>query len=598
MNFFDIFAEPWYQQSAALFILFIGLILFMKNRYRYDVVALFIMIATIVLGILPYEDALANFGHHAVIIVGSMFIMSQALVQSGIVDLIVGRISFLVNRPVLALAFLVVVVTLISGFVNNIGALAMVMPIAIHLAHKSGTPIAFYLLPMAFASHLGGFLTLIGTPRNILVSDFRAEAVGTGFQMFDFLPVGGVIALVGAIFLVIFTWLFQPRTRTNHYTDDGERTYLTEVMLRPNSALVHKTVKQFHTLAKKQVTIVSIFRNRTPLSYADDTLLHEDDIICLKGTEEALAMVTKKYLLQLTGLRALEQFVTNEDDHISIEVVVPLYAKIVGKTWNEISFKDRFGTNFIGLFRPNFTPTNVLSETKLRGNDIILLHGRRESVMEMIHTFALLPIANTSLQLGKPTTVLATFGIIGSAIAIATLQIAPLVVIFLVAVMALIGFNLISLRSAYESVDWPVLVLLAGMITLGDALIASGTAATLSQGILQLSTMVNPIAILILVIVTTTLMSDYINTTAAAVIMAPVAILIAESLGASVDPFLIAVAIGAGCAFQTPVGHESNALVMQKGGYSFRDFIKIGLPLEILIIAISIPLILIVWPLY
>jgi di/tricarboxylate transporter len=217
--------------------------------------------------------------------------------------------------------------------------------------------------------------------------------------------------------------------------------------------------------------------------------------------------------------------------------------------------------------------------------------------MSTINTFSLLPIANGGIKLGRTRTVLATLAIVISAITLATLQLVPLSMIFIVSVILLIGFNLVSLRGAYESIDWPVLVLLAGMITLGDALIASGTAEIISKSIVDMSHIFTPVTILIVILVTTMLISDYINTTAAAVIMAPIAILVASDIGVSVDPFLIAVAIGASSAFQSPVGHESNAFVMQKGGYQFSDFVKIGLPLEILIVIISVPVILIVWPL-
>lgn len=587
----------WYQQTAILVLLGIGLIMFIKDRFRYDVVALFLMIAIIVLGIIPYEEALANFGHPAVVIVGAMFIMSNALVYSGIIDLIVSRISFLHERPVLSLFCLIVLVALISGFVNNIGALAMVMPIALHLAQKSNTPIAFYLLPIAFASHLGGYLTLIGTPRNILISEYREAATGTPFSMFDFTYVGGAIAVAGIVFITLYAWKFFPRKSTAGTNTPIVRDYVTEVSLTNDSKVLNLSVAKFHTKVRDQVTLVNIFRNNTPLTFTDATLLHEDDVLCLRGNETSLSLIIEKFKLHLTGLRAFEKHVTNADDYISLEVVVPPYAKIANRSWNDIRLQDRFGTNFIGLFRRNFNPLQPLAQTKIHGNDILLLQGRSESVMSTVNAFSLLPLANSTAHLGRTTTILATLSIVLGAIVVATFSVIPLPIVFLLAVALLIGSNLISLRTAYDSIDWPVLMLIAGMITLGDGLVASGAADSLSSGILVLSETLSPVAILVVVLVASMLMSDFINTTASAVIMGPIAVLIATGIGVSVDPFLIAVAIGASSAFLTPVGHESNALVMQKGGYRFSDFTKIGLPLELIIIAVSIPLILIVWPL-
>lgn len=587
----------WYQQTAILLLLGVGLIMFIKDRFRYDVVALFLMIAIIVLGIIPYEEALANFGHPAVVIVGAMFIMSNALVYSGIIDLIVSRISFLHGRPVISLFCLIVLVALISGFVNNIGALAMVMPIALHLAQKSNTPIAFYLLPIAFASHLGGYLTLIGTPRNILISDYREAATGVPFTMFDFTYVGGAIAIAGIIFITLYAWKFFPRKNASGTNNLIVRDYVTEVSLTNDSKVLNLNVAKFHTKVKDQVTLVNIFRNNTPLAFTDATLMHEDDVLCLRGSEESLSLIIEKFKLHLTGLRALERHVTNADDYISLEVLVPPYAKITNRSWDEIRLQDRFGTNFIGLFRRNFNPLQPLAQTKIHGNDILLLQGRTESVMSTVNAFSLLPLANSTAHLGRTTTILATLTIVLGAIVVATFSVIPLPIVFLLAVALLIGTNLISLRAAYDSIDWPVLMLIAGMITLGDGLVASGAAESLSSGILALSETLSPVAILVVVLVASMLMSDFINTTASAVIMGPIAVLIATGIGVSVDPFLIAVAIGASSAFLTPVGHESNALVMQKGGYRFSDFTKIGLPLELIIIAVSIPLILIVWPL-
>jgi di/tricarboxylate transporter len=416
--------------------------------------------------------------------------------------------------------------------------------------------------------------------------------------MFDFTLVGGVIALSGIIYLLLYTWRFVPRHRTQHPQSGFAREYITEVLVRPESAkVIHLDVGKFSQKVKQQVAIVTIFRNNTILPFNESTLIHEDDVLALQGTEEALTAITEKYKLQLTGLRALERYVTNNDEYVSIEAVVPPYSKLINKAWNDVALPERYGTNFIGILRKNFTPRTSLANNPFRAHDIVLLQGRRESVFATITSLALLPLDNTEIRLGRTTTIIGTLIILITTITLASLQIAPIALLFLGSVMALIGFNLISLRQAYESIEWPILVLLAGMITLGDALVASGAANTLASGVVAISQMTSPVAILVIILITTMMMSDFINTTAAAVIMSPIAILIATAMKVSIDPFLIIVAIGASSAFLTPVGHESNALVMQRGGYSFRDFTRMGLPLEIIIALISIPLVLYAWPL-
>jgi len=596
MDWYSGLPVGWWSQLLMVGVLGSALLLFIKDRWRYDVVALLVMIIIIVLGVLPYEIVLANFGHPVVVIVGCMFIISQALVQSGLIDAIVNRLPFLFRQPFLALVVLLILVTILSGFVNNIGALAMVIPVALHIARKNNTPVAFFLLPLAFASHLGGYLTLIGTPRNILISEYRVSATGSPFGMFDFFYVGGVIAIVGLIFIIFYAWRFLPRTSPHVQNNTIERTFLTEVVITSQSKIVDVPVRRLKLRMKDTVSLYEIFRNHDVMYFEENSLIHEGDILQLIGTEDSLTAFIEKNRLVLTGRRSLERNVTNADDYTTLEVVVPPYARLAGHTWDEIQLADRFGTNFIGLFRRHYKTHALLPQTKIIGNDIILLQGRRESLQSTIEHLRLLPIADSDIHLGRTSTIIATTCIVLTAIILASFHVAPLPILFLVAVSVLVGVQLISLKQAYESIEWPVLVLLAGMISLGMALESSGVAGSLADLLLFISNIASPVWLLVAVLIASMLISDFINTTASAVIMAPIAVIVATTLSVSADPFLMAVAIGASSAFLTPVGHESNALVMQKGGYRFSDFTKMGLPLELLIIVFSVPMILWMWP--
>ena len=598
----ELIAVEWYQQVAVLAILTIALLMFMRDYWRYDVVAILVMLGVVAVGALPYESALANFGHPAVVIVASMFIMSRALVQSGLVDALVSRLGFLHSHPIIALLILVILVAFLSAFVNNVGALAMVMPVAIHLARLNGTSIALYLLPLAFASHLGGFMTLIGTPRNLLISDMRLQTTGQGFAMFDFLPVGGVLAILGILFLVLVAWRFLPQRTSADSTAVAEREYTTEVVIPAGKSRIYRyTVADLERINRHSISFARVLRAQAELPVTPALTFMPDDHVIIKGSATALTQFIEKYNLQLSGLRAREWHVTSADDNTTVETIVPPYGSLVGKSWQTLSLPERFGTNFIALARQGYTPLWPLERINLRGGDVLLLRGRIDSIKDTMTATGLLPIntfSSDEIGLGRTRTIFATVSVIVTAIALATLNIVPLALIFLISAVLLIVFDLISLRQAYQSIDVSVLILLAGMITLGDALLTSGVASTLANTMLLLGEMTGPVVLLFLVLIISMFLSDFMNTTASVVIMGPVAVTLALALGVSIDPFLMVVAIGASCAFLTPVGHESNAIVMQKGGYNFRDYMRIGLPLEILIILVTIPLVLTVWPLY
>lgn len=585
------------QQIIVLVILAGGLILFTKNHLRYDITALLLIVAIISSGILSPEEAFANFGHPAIVVVACMFVMSEAFVRSGIIDAIVMRLGALYRHPIVSLGLLIFIVTILSAFINNAGALAIVIPIAIHLAQKSHTPVTVFLLPLAFASHLGGFMTLIGTPRNIIISDFRLQSTGIPYQMFDFLPVGGWLAMIGFVFLVVISWRLVPRRKNPDDTATEARSYTTEVSISALSSVASMTVAAFEKATKHTLTVNAIYRDTSYLSPTPDTSLALGDQLIIVGDITNLTYYTEHFHLTLSGKRAMENHITTNDDHQSVEAIVPPYTKLVGQDWDSIPLRERFGINFIGLCRPDTTLVSPLSATRIWPNDIVLLQGRKASIEETMRDLQLLPLASADITFGRTNRVFSTIGILLIAIILATLNWFSLPVIFLTTCLVLVITNHISLRQAYESIDQTVLILLAGMITLGAALEKSGAAASIATYVLSLSEIAGPIILLCVVLVVTGLFSDIMNSTAAVVTMAPIGILIAESLSVSVDPFLMAVAVGASCAFLTPVGHESNAMVMQRGGYTFKDFFHAGLPLEILILASSIPLILHFWPL-
>lgn len=585
------------EQITVLIILGVSLILFIQDRWRYDVVSLLILLSLILIGSLSYQTAFSNFGHPAIIIVASMFVMARALTQSGIVDSIVGKLTFLHNRPIYALALLIVLCTTISAFVNNVGALVMVMPIAIYLAKKSHTPISVFLLPLAFASHLGGYLTLIGTPRNILISDFREQALGIPYQMFDFFHVGVFIAISGVLFLIFLGWRIIPIRNKEANNDAPIRIYTTEVTVTEKAKITKLTIERMEAATNKTVTVVGLLTEGEVISLVKTYKPRAYDTLLLRGDAESLTQFVEKYDLELTGLRAVESHIASDDEYRTIEAVVTPYATILAKSWDKIALHDRFGVNFIALARRNFEPTKPLADTPLASGDILMLQGRVASIKQTLSSMNCMMVTEEALTLGRTRTMIGTLLVFFGAIILATWGIFPIAPVLLTAAVIMILTNMISIKQAYQSIDVAVLMLLAGMISLGDAIQSSGADETLANLLLSLNGHVGPITMLIVVLIATAFLSDFMNTTAALVVMAPIAITIAQTIGVSIDPFLMIVAIGASSSYITPIGHESNALVMHQGGYKFTDYIRVGLPLEIIEFTVSIPLVLYFWPL-
>lgn len=578
-------------------------VLFMTGKLRYDLVSMLAFLAVIIVGFVSPEEAFYGFAHPAVIIVASMFIVSKALIDSGIIEAVIRRISSrtLEQKPVLQLAILSTLVVIASAFINNIGALAFIMPIAIKMARKADVSPAMFLMPLAFASHIGGFLTLVGSPRNIIVSTFREEAIGESFAFFDFAYVGIGIAVVAVLFLVLVGWRLIPKRKDS--SDVGApfeiENYITEVEIGPDAKVLGDTIKTLRDSIDAQVEVNMLIRSGHKTFHPSNyTVLQEDDVLLIQDNAEALTELVEENGLTLVGNRAVERPRDEDDDMMDIEAVVGADSALVGRTWKGVSLRKRFGVNLLAISRHGIQLKDHLDSIRFRAGDVVLLRGRRESIERTDQSMGLLPLAERELQFGRNPKTIAVVAIFIITVIMASINVVPVHMVFVTAAVLMVLFNLVSLSDAYESISWPVIILLGAMITIGTALEASGSIMTISEWILTISQTISPLAVLALVLVISMLLSDFVNSTASAVLMAPVAIQVAQSIGASIDPFLMAVAIGASAAFLTPVAHESNTLVMSPGGYKFRDYWRMGLPLEILIAVTSIPLIVYFWPMF
>ena len=614
------------QQIIAAGLVGLALLLFAWGRWRYDIVALVVMLAAVAGGIVSPESAFLGFGHPAVVTVAAVLIVSRGLEAAGVVDQVAQRLLPKEGSLFVQLVVLCAVVAVLSAFMNNVGALALIMPVTLAAAAKSGHAPGLMLMPVAFASMLGGMTTLIGTPPNVLVATYRATAAGTPFGLFDFLPVGGAVAVAGFVFIVFVGWRLIPRrSRAGVEETGGIEEYVAEVTLKEKSPLIGLSMGELdEALAKHDLEALVMIRGEHSVPAARWERVRADDVILLEGAPDALQGALAPLGLALPLEKKAEEEEEEEkekkekerehgeaegekpkkrkprlggDDIGVVEVVVQPYALLVGLTPEEMRLGERYLVNLLAVAREGSHHRGRLKSFRFAAGDVLLLQGPRPQLNAAIRTLGLLPLAERQIDLGRAVRPLVAVGIMAAALAAIAAFGAPAAVALTMAAVAMVITRTINLREAYDAIDWPILILLGAMIPVGRALETTGTTALLADWLARTGHDLAPVVLLIVILVVTMTLSDIINNAATAVMMAPLAAGLARGLGVNPDAFLMAVAIGASCAFLTPIGHQNNTLVMGPGGYRFWDYWRMGLPLELLIVAVSIPVLLIVWPL-
>ncbi len=589
-----------WEQVLILIVLLVMVGLFIWAKLRYDLVALIGLIIVAVTGLTEPQAVFAGFGHPAVVTVAAVLVISKGLLNSGLVDNLAHLVSRTGKSVPLQVAVLTTLVAVSSAFINNVGALALFMPIAIRLSKQSGTPVSALLMPLAFGSLLGGLTSLIGTPPNIIIATFRADLGMEQFRMFDFTPVGGAVAICGLAFLVLVGWRLAPNRRASAQSDDLFEIshYITEVRIPAESPLVGCSLADLEDVSKADVTVVSIFRNGQTLAVPSAwEKLRTDDHLVVRADAEDLQDFIDSAGLALEGRKDLEPDILGSEEMMMIEAVISPSSPLEGRSAANLRLRTRYGINLLAVSREGAHLRNRLANIRLRSGDVLLLQGQDDRLRGVLHDLKCLPLAERGLRIGQPRRLLIAGGIFAGSLLLAGLGIleVQLALVTSAAAMVLAGF--LSAREAYESIDWSVIVLLAAMIPISGALEDTGVAALAADQLLRVATWADPWVTVAVILVGVMFLSDIVNNAAATLLTAPIAIGVAESLGASPDPFLMAVAVGASCAFLTPIGHQSNTLVMGPGGYHFGDYWKLGLPLEIIIATVAVPMILWIWPL-
>ena len=590
-------------QIALFVILGLALVLFAWGRIRYDVVAVLALLAAVLVGIVPAETAFSGFGHPAVITVAAILILSGAVRDSGLVEPIGRIIRPLILRPHLHVLAITGFAAACSAFMNNVGALALILPIALQSAHLAKRPPSQMLMPLSFGTLLGGLTTLIGTPPNIIIASARMAETGTAFAMFDFAPVGIGIAIVGVLFVSLIGWRFLPTREAGSVTEDARNLfhiedYITEVRLQPESPFVGRRLIDLEALGEGDVAVVALVRRKDRMLAPSGYLrLQAEDILILEADPVALQKVIDEGQLDSLGAAKMTVESLGSERVMLAEAVITPGSRLEGRTAQSMRLHTRFGVNLLGMARQGEPITERLGRVRLAVGDVLLLQGEREPMPEALIALGCLPLAGRDIALGRRKIRWTGPVLFGLAILLVVVGILPPQIAFTGAAAGLVLSRAINQRDLYDAIEWPVIILLGALIPVGAALETTGATEIVALPILALQHEVPIWVLLALVMVITMLLSDIMNNAATAVIMAPLGIAIAKGLGVSVDPFLMAVAVGASSPYLTPIGHQSNLLVMGPGGYQFSDYWRMGLPLDILIVAVAVPLILVVWPL-
>jgi di/tricarboxylate transporter len=584
---------------ALLFFVFVFLI---WGRWRYDLVAFAALGIALVAGVVPAEEAFSGFGHPATVIVALVLVVSRALSNSGVVEWI-ARYATVASRSLTGhIGMMSGVAMALSAVMNNVAALALLMPVDLQASAKAERSPALTLMPLSFASILGGMVTLIGTPPNIIIAQFRSDALGASYSMFDFAPVGLACAAAGIVFVTLVGWRLIPSSRAEH--DSGKELlrlseYVAEVSVPKESTAVGKRVNELDDVAEENdAQIIGLVRRGQRLAgMARRSEIRAGDVLVLEAPPEGIDKLVGALDLDYLRDQKAEEGEGKAETGLSLmEVVVPQGARIEKRSATSLQMLTRLDVSLLGVSRQGKRFRERVRKLQVEAGDILLLLGPVDRLQEVATWLGCLPLAERGLKVLQRDKALLTVGIFGAAVGVATLGIVPLHVALAFAVVLLVAFGTVPLREVYDAVEWPVVVLLGSMIPIGAALESTGGTRLIADEIVTLSQGLSPTLILALLMIITMTLSDVMNNTATAVIAAPIAVEIADRLGVNADPFLMSVAVAASCAFLTPIGHKNNTLIMGPGGYRFGDYWRMGLPLEMLVIAVGVPMILWVWP--
>ena len=571
------------------------------GRVRYDLVALGALIVAYAGGAIPQQEVFAGFGHPATVIIALVLIVSRGLYRSGAIEFLARYLVDAARSLSLHVATMAAVAAALSALMNNVAALALLMPVDMQAAAKARRSPALTLMPLSFASILGGMVTLIGTPPNVVIATFRAQALGEPYEMFDFAPVGLVVALVGVVYVATVGWRLIPGERrardSARELREGLREYIAEGRVREGSKAIGMRLGELQEIADQEdVNLLGLVRRGQRLpGPARDEPVRKGDFIVLEGGARGIETFLGSTGLEYAGAEKHGGVASDTVD--LVEVVVPRDARIVGRSALDLRLLYRHAVTLLGVSRQGKRFRDRVRKLEIRAGDVLLLLGSSKQLPDVVDWLGCLPLADRGIGVIQRHKAWAAVTVFAAAIVAASLGWLYLPVALAAVVVAYVLLRIVPIGEVYRAVEWPVIVLLGCLIPIGAALEASGGTALIARAIVEASRGLPVAAVLAILIIVTMTLSDVLNNVATALIAAPIGVDIAAGLGVSPDPFLMAVAVASSCAFLTPIGHKNNTIIMGPGGYRFGDYWRMGLPLELLVVLVGLPMILLVWPL-
>jgi di/tricarboxylate transporter len=604
-------------QILTLAILAGMIVLFLSDRLRYDMVGLLGLVIAVFAGVVPADHAFSGFANPVLPLIAAALVISAAIGQSGAVEILLRWLNPMLRLKELQVGVLVACVALLSAFMKNVGALAIFLPAAVQVARRNQRSPSEFLMPLAFASLLGGSMTLIGTSPNMLISSVRQDLVGAPFGMFDFTPVGAGIALFGVMFLTV-GWRLIPQRRRSRTAEPAfsVEDYTSELRVGKGSAYVGRSVGEVEELSGGAVSITAVIRDDARRYIpAAGWRLHPEDVLVVEAEPQAIEQLARDGNLEVVGgekapasalpatveeaRRATPPAETVPLTQLEvIEAVITPDSGLIGRSAAELHLRERHGVNVLAISRRGRRTRARLRRMRFQLGDVIVFQGYADTVYDTLAALGCLPLAERQLKLGRPRQLALPLAILAVAMIASGLEIVPVAIAFLAAALAIVLLRLLPVAEIYTAIEWPILIMIGAMIPVGEAVAKTGTADLIASELSQLAAVLPPYGILGVILAASMLVTPVVHHAPAVLVMGPIAASLAQKLGYHVDPFLMAVSIGAGSDFLSPIGHQSNTLVMGPGGYRFGDYWHLGLPLSLLVVGLGVPLILIVWPLH
>jgi di/tricarboxylate transporter len=588
------------QQALAFGLVAATIGCFISGRWRYDVVALGALLLGLVIGVIPAENAFSGFSNDVTVIIACALVVSAAFARSGIAERLLRPMLPYLQTARSQVPLFVAAVALLSMVTKNVGALAIMMPIALQVARRTGTAPSRLLMPMAFASLIGGTVTLVGTSPNILVSEVREQILGEPFRMYDYAPVGLGITALGLVFLS-FAYRLLPISRPPNETVDAAleaQPYITEVQVPEGWSLERPSVGRLHALGHGEVTVMALLRagGRRASPHANTRVL-PGDVLLLQGEQQALDELITHAKLKLTRSDRPVAMEEPTDEVRVVEAIIGSESPLIGRSARQEDLYGQHGLNLLAVSRSGYRMTRELRRVRLRSGDLVVLQGGERTLPGALKTLGLLPLAEREVKLGGIRRAIAPAAILAAAMILVAFGVVPVAVAFFAAAVSMVLVGALRMREVYSALDGPVLVLIAAMIPVSDAIRTTGGADLVAAALSRIFQGQPAIVALGAMMAVAMAATPFLNNAATVLIVAPIGAALAKLLGYNIDPFLMAVALGAACDFLTPIGHQCNTLVMAPGGYRFADYPRLGGPLSLLVLVAGTMLIASVWPL-